>query len=151
MFVQFENATIVKSQSFPNGIAALHHGVKRTAAGIVPTDETAIDVYDQVAVFFVKLLKHVLTADYADLADKQRKKLFDPFYPRHPRFNAVCVRKAARSIRGIAHKFRGDDPAQLPLALCMAGTMSIWRRRRTNVSPKSRRSRASRAATRASH
>jgi hypothetical protein len=53
-----------------------------------------------------------LTADYADLADKQRKKLFDPFYPRHPRFNATDVGKAAGSIRCIAHKFRADDLAE---------------------------------------
>jgi hypothetical protein len=55
-----------------------------------------------------------LTADYADLADKQIKKLFDPFYPGRPRFNATDVRKAARSIRGLAHKFRAGDLAQRP-------------------------------------
>ena len=42
----------------------------------------------------------------------------------HPRFNVGDTHTVARSIRNIAHRFRPDDPAQLPLSADMAGTMS---------------------------
>src|SRR6266852_4104078 len=66
------------------------------------------------------------------------------------RVSAAGADKAVRSIRGIAHKFRKDDPAQCPLFADTAGMMSILPRRRTNISPRSHRFRASPTARRAS-
>jgi hypothetical protein len=58
MFVQFENAAIVKSQAFPGRVAALHRRIERTDSRLIAMHETAADVYDQVPVLFVELLEH---------------------------------------------------------------------------------------------
>jgi hypothetical protein len=41
--------------------------------------------------------------------------------------------KAPRNILGIAHEFRADDPEQVLLSVCKAGTMSMLPFRRTNI------------------
>ena len=58
MLVQFENATAVKPQSFPNGVATLHRGIKRADSRFVAMNELTVDVNDQIAVSFVEFLKH---------------------------------------------------------------------------------------------
>ena len=75
MFVQLEDAAVVKPQSFPDGVAALHRRIERTDPGFIAMHETAVDVYDQVAVLLVKLLEHeislstdyTMNADYSDV------------------------------------------------------------------------------------
>src|SRR5207244_2286476 len=64
-------------------------------------------------------------------------------------FNVSGNYKAGRSTCGIAHKFRTDDPAQVPASARTAGTMSILPRRRTNILPRYRRSRVIPAARKA--
>ena len=59
MFVQFENAAVIEPQSFPDRVAALHRGIERADAGLVPVHELAVDVHQQVAVLFVELLEHI--------------------------------------------------------------------------------------------
>jgi hypothetical protein len=56
MFVQFENPALIKSQTFPDRVAALHDGVKRADARLVAMAEFAVDVDQQVAILFVELL-----------------------------------------------------------------------------------------------
>jgi hypothetical protein len=60
VFVQFENATIVKSQAFPDRVAALHDGIEWTHAGFIAMHEPTVDIDDQVAVLLVKFLEHLL-------------------------------------------------------------------------------------------
>ena len=67
MLVQFENATVVKPQTFPNRVAALDRGIERTDARLVAVDQLTVDVNDQVLVLRIKFLLHRPTADYADL------------------------------------------------------------------------------------
>jgi hypothetical protein len=56
--VQFEDASVVESQTFPNCVAALHGGIERTNASLIAMDEPPVDVYDQIAILLVKLLEH---------------------------------------------------------------------------------------------
>ena len=58
MLVQFEDATVVKTQPFPNRVAALHRRIEWTDPGLVAMHELTIDVDDQVAVLGIKFLKH---------------------------------------------------------------------------------------------
>ena len=60
--------------SLPHRVAALHGGVERTDAGLVAMDEPAVDVDDQVAIFFVKALEHdiSLLRGYRCVADGDR-------------------------------------------------------------------------------
>src|SRR5207244_8829903 len=60
MFAQFEDASIVKSQSFPDGIATLDRRIKWTDTGLVAMEQAAVDVDQQVAVFLIELLEHFL-------------------------------------------------------------------------------------------
>jgi hypothetical protein len=66
MFVQLENATVIKSQTFPDSVPTLHGRIERTDPSLVAMDELAVDVNDQIAVSFVEFLKHYWSADYAD-------------------------------------------------------------------------------------
>jgi hypothetical protein len=56
--VQFEDASVVESQTFPNCVAALHGGIERTNASLIAMDEPPVDIYDQIAILLVKLLEH---------------------------------------------------------------------------------------------
>jgi len=58
MLVQFEDPTVVKTQPFPNRVAALHRRIERTDPGFVAMDQLTVDVDDQVAVPGIKFLKH---------------------------------------------------------------------------------------------
>ena len=58
--MQFKNATVVKSQAFPNRVAALDHGIERTDPGLIPMHELTIDVNDQVFVLRIKFLQHLM-------------------------------------------------------------------------------------------
>ena len=58
VFPEFEDAAIVKSQAFPDGIAVLDGGVEGADAGFVTMNEPAVDVNDQVGVGGVVLLEH---------------------------------------------------------------------------------------------
>ena len=66
MFVQLENATVIKSQTFPDSIPTLHGRIEWTDPSLVAMDELAVDVNDQVAISFVEFLEHYWSADYAD-------------------------------------------------------------------------------------
>ena len=46
VLVQFEDAAVVESQAFPNGVATLHDRIERADPGLVAMDETAIDIDD---------------------------------------------------------------------------------------------------------
>ena len=58
MLVQLEDAAVVKPQSFPDRVPALHRGIERTDPGLIAMDKPTVDVDDQVAVFLVKFLQH---------------------------------------------------------------------------------------------
>ena len=58
MLVQFEDPTVVKTQPFPNRVAALHRRIERTDPRFVAVDELTVDINDQVLVFAIKFLKH---------------------------------------------------------------------------------------------
>src|SRR6266446_3536975 len=58
MLVELEDTSIVKAQSFPDRVAALHRRIEWTDPGLVAMDEAAVDVDDQVAILLVKLLEH---------------------------------------------------------------------------------------------
>src|SRR5437667_2550820 len=58
MLVQFKDPTVVKTQPFPNRVAALHRRIERTDPGLVPMHKLTIDINDQVAVLGIKFLQH---------------------------------------------------------------------------------------------
>ena len=58
MFVQFENATVIKSQTFPDSIPTLHGRIEWTDPGLIAMNELPVDVNDQVAISFVEFLQH---------------------------------------------------------------------------------------------
>src|SRR6266496_2562022 len=60
MFVQLEDLAVVETQSLPDRVAALHHGVEWTDAGLIAVDQVAVDVDDQIAISVVELLQHVV-------------------------------------------------------------------------------------------
>ena len=72
MLVQFEDPTVVKTQPFPNRVAALHRGIERTDPGLVPMHELTIDVDDQVAVLGIKFLQH--ESRKIELGKQERRK-----------------------------------------------------------------------------
>src|SRR5438093_9551270 len=72
MFVQFENATAVKPQSFPNGVAALHRRIERADPRFVAMKEVTVDVNDQIAVSFVEFLKHLKLAHTKSTNDTKK-------------------------------------------------------------------------------
>src|SRR6476660_7358918 len=59
MFVQLEDAAVVKSQSFPDRVTALHRRVERADPSLVAMHQLSVDVYEQVAVSLAELLKHL--------------------------------------------------------------------------------------------
>src|SRR5713101_7689549 len=58
MFMELENPSVVEPQAFPDRITALHRRIKRTDAGLIAMHKAAVDIYNQVSVLLVKLLKH---------------------------------------------------------------------------------------------
>src|SRR5260370_19707293 len=64
MLVQFENATAVNAQSFPNGVATLHRRIERTDSRFVAMNQLTVNVNDQIAVSFVEFLKHFLSSSF---------------------------------------------------------------------------------------
>src|SRR6266487_869424 len=58
MFVQFKDAAVVESKSFPNRVAALDRRVERADSSFVAVDELTVNVNDQVTVLGAKFLKH---------------------------------------------------------------------------------------------
>jgi hypothetical protein len=59
MLVQFEDATVVKAQTFPNGVAPLYRRIKRAHPRFIAVHKPTLDVDDQVAVLGIKFLQHV--------------------------------------------------------------------------------------------
>src|SRR5712691_6768395 len=152
MLVQFEDAAVVKTQSFPDRVTALHGGIERTDPGFAALHQLTVDVYDQVAVLRVKFLQHEKKEGLIRQTEKELNEITCYFlsscFPNSIfSFSAVGADKGSHNIRGIARKSRADDREQVPLSVCAVGTMSILPLRRTNISPRCRRSRASRAAT----
>jgi hypothetical protein len=74
VFVQFEDASVVESQTFPNRVAALHGGIERTNASLIAMYEPPVDIYDQIAILLVKLLEHEKTEGLIRKREKQEKK-----------------------------------------------------------------------------
>src|ERR1700720_3717104 len=58
MFVQLKDAAVVKPQTFPDGVAALHRRIERTDSRLIAMHEAAVDVYDQITVSLVEFLQH---------------------------------------------------------------------------------------------
>src|SRR5438034_10699253 len=58
MFVQFEDAAVVESKSFPNRVAALDRRIERADSSFVAMDQLTVDVNDQVLVFRITFLEH---------------------------------------------------------------------------------------------
>ena len=58
MLMQLEDASVVKPQPFPDCVTALHRGIKRTDSCFVAMHELTVDIDDQVAVLWIKFLKH---------------------------------------------------------------------------------------------
>jgi hypothetical protein len=58
MLMQLEDASVVKPQSFPDCVTALHSGIKRADPGFIAMDELTVDIDDQVAILPIKLLGH---------------------------------------------------------------------------------------------
>jgi hypothetical protein len=58
VLMQFENATAVKPQPFPNGVAALHRRIEWADSCSIAMNQLTVDVNDQIAVSFVEFLKH---------------------------------------------------------------------------------------------
>jgi hypothetical protein len=69
MFVQLEDATVIKAQTFPDSIPTLHRRIEWTDPSLIAMDELAIDINDQVAISLVEFLQHSKTADGADNSD----------------------------------------------------------------------------------
>jgi len=63
--VQFENPTLIKSQTLPDSIPTLHGRIEWTDPSLVAMNELAVDVNDQIAVSFVESLEHYWSEDYA--------------------------------------------------------------------------------------
>ena len=59
MLGQFEDPAVVKPQSFPNRVAALHCRIERTDPGFVAMHQLTVDVDDQITVLAIKFLKHL--------------------------------------------------------------------------------------------
>ena len=49
----------IEPQSFPDRVAALDRRVERADAGLIPMHQLAVDVDQQIAVFFVEVLEHM--------------------------------------------------------------------------------------------
>jgi len=58
MFVQFKDPTVVKTKSFPNRVPTLDSRIERADSSSIPVHKVTIDVYDQIAVSFIKFLQH---------------------------------------------------------------------------------------------
>jgi hypothetical protein len=58
MLMQLEDSSVVKPQSFPDCVTALHRGIKRTDPGYIAMHELTVDIDDQVAILRIKLLEH---------------------------------------------------------------------------------------------
>ena len=56
--MEFENPAVVKPQSFPDCVPALHGGIERTDAGFIAMHELTVDIDNQVAIFLVEFLEH---------------------------------------------------------------------------------------------
>jgi hypothetical protein len=69
MFIQLKDPPLVEPQTLPDRIAPLHRRIEWTYAGFVAMHKPAIDVHKQVAVFFVKSLKHDFSGFNLPLAD----------------------------------------------------------------------------------
>ena len=63
MLVQLEDTAVVKTQAFPDRIAALHGRIKRTDSRLVPVHQLSVDVNKQVAVSVVEFLQHWFRRD----------------------------------------------------------------------------------------
>ena len=61
MLVQLEDTAVVKTQAFPDRIAALHCRIKRTDSSLVPMHQLSVDVDNQAAVSVVEFLQHRFT------------------------------------------------------------------------------------------
>jgi len=59
MLMQLEDASVVKPQSFPDCVTALHRGIKRTDPGFIAMHELTVDIDDQVAISLIKSLQHL--------------------------------------------------------------------------------------------
>src|SRR5213083_1624397 len=105
MFVQLEDAAVVKSQSFPDRVTALHRRVERADPCLVAMHQLSVDVYEQVAVSLVEFLKHLNYLTQRPLRT-QRKLSFQmtlcPLCSLCEIFNAVGIHKGARSIHSTA-------------------------------------------------
>src|SRR5947207_11108812 len=69
VLVQFEDAAVVESQAFPNGVATLHDRIERADPRFVAMDQTAIDIDDQVAISLVELLEHLVLTCRMTISD----------------------------------------------------------------------------------
>src|SRR5438552_2638110 len=140
MFVQLEDASVIKPQAFPNCVAALHRRIERADPSLVTVHQSAVDIDDQVAVLLVKLLEHLKSARTKSTKDAKKRIRFQKRCDRC----ALCARpvsagdihKVARSIPGSDRGFRANDPAAARSLADTAGTMSILPLRRTNISPR---------------
>lgn len=59
MLVQFEDAALVKAQTFPDRVSSLNGGIEWTYAGLIAVQQTPVDVNDEIMVPLVELLEHV--------------------------------------------------------------------------------------------
>ena len=60
MLAQFENAPVVKTQTFPNRIATLHGGIKRADPCLITMHKLTVDINDQITISLIGFLKHWL-------------------------------------------------------------------------------------------
>src|ERR1700737_1913003 len=111
MFEQFEDAAVVKAETFPNGVATLHRGVERADGRLVAVHEPAVDVNDQVAVLLVKLLEHGLSfrarRGTSQLVRESHKQSFN--------YNVLCA-DFARNMSAARGTF-----CEIPRRLCDSG------------------------------
>src|SRR4029077_15761070 len=152
MFVQLEDAAVVKSQSFPDRVTALHRRVERADPCLVAMHQLSVDVYEQVAVSLLEFLKHL---NYLTQRPLRTQKLFIsmtlcPLCSLREIFNAAGIYKAADSIHGSSGRAHAIEPELRSVLDDTVETRSFLPPHRTNALPKCHRCHASLTARRAS-
>src|SRR5213083_179385 len=111
MFVQLEDTAVVKTQAFPDRIAALYCRIKRTDPSLVPMDQLPIDVHNQVAVSVVEFLQHLNYLTQGPLRTQRKTFISMTLCSLCEIFNAAGIRKAAHSTRDSDRKLVANAPA----------------------------------------
>src|SRR4029077_15216692 len=142
MFVQLEDAAVVKSQPFPDRVTALHRRIERADPCLVAMEQLSVNVYDHVAVSLVEFLKHLNYLTQRPLRTQRKTSISMTLCPSCSlceNFNTAGIHKAADSIHSSARRSHAIAPELRSMSDDTVEMRSFLPLRHTNAWPRCRR------------